>query len=358
MNGRERVLAMIEGQPTDCLPLMPITMMFAADRIGKPYGEYAADYRVLVEGQLRTAEEFDFDYVSCISDPTREATDCGAAIEFFDDQPPAVEEAHARLADKTELAKLTIPDPLGGGRMHDRVKAAALFKEKVGGDKIIEGWIEGPVAEAADLRGINTLMMDFYEDPAFVNDLFAFAVEMELRFAQAQVDAGIDLMGVGDAAASLIGPELYEQYAWPYEKKLVDGLRAMGVRVRLHICGDTRPIFGGMGRLGCEIVDLDWMAPVDEARKAMGPDQVLLGNIDPVAVLRNGTPEGVYDAIAECHRQAGARYVVGAGCEVVRDTPPGNVHALRDYSRGQVLNYKVGTHGIEVGQGRRPKPTL
>ena len=100
MNGRERVLAMLEGRPVDRLPLMPITMMFAADRIGVPYGRYAADHRVMAEAQIRTAEEFDFDYVSGISDPAREAADCGAAIHFFDDQPPAIDEAHALLADK------------------------------------------------------------------------------------------------------------------------------------------------------------------------------------------------------------------------------------------------------------------
>ena len=56
MTSRERVLACLEGEPTDCLPLMPITMMFAADRLGVKYRDYAADYRVLVEGQLKTAE--------------------------------------------------------------------------------------------------------------------------------------------------------------------------------------------------------------------------------------------------------------------------------------------------------------
>ena len=34
MNGRERVLALLEGRPVDHLPCMPITMQFAADRIG------------------------------------------------------------------------------------------------------------------------------------------------------------------------------------------------------------------------------------------------------------------------------------------------------------------------------------
>ena len=333
MNGRERILARLAGQPVDHLPLMPITMMFAAEQIGAKYGAYAADHRVLVEAQLRTAEKFDFDFVSVISDPAREAADCGAKVEFFDNQPPAIVEDQARLADKTALVRMKIPDPLGGGRMTDRVQGVALFKEKVRGEKLIEGWVEGPCAEAADLRGINTLMLDFYDDPVFVRDLFEFIVAMELRFAGVQIEAGIDLMGVGDAAASLVGPQIYEEFVWPYEKKLVDGLHALGAKVRLHICGNTRSILGGMGRLGCEIVDLDFPAPVAEARAQMGPGQVLLGNIHQVKVLRDGTPASVTAAIAECHRQAGAGYIVGAGCEVPRDTPLENVFALRDYAR-------------------------
>lgn len=331
--GRQRVLSLLEGRQPDRLPLMPITMMFAADRLGVKYGQYAADYRTLVEAQIRTAEEFGFDHVSCVSDPAREATDCGAEAEFFEDQPPAIIEKRARLADKTDLAGLQIPDPLGGGRMNDRVRAADLFKQRVGNDKLIEGWIEGPIAEAADLRGLNTLMLDLIDEPAFVRDLFAFVVEMELRFARAQVQAGADIIGVGDAAASLIGPGLYEELVWPYEKLLVDGLHEMGTTVRLHICGQTRDLFEGMGKLGCAIVDLDSMAPIAEARQKMGSDPVLLGNIDPVAVLRDGTPDTVYAAIEECHRQAGPGYIVGAGCEVTRDTPLDNVRALRDYAR-------------------------
>lgn len=331
--GRQRILTLLEGQPKSGLPLMPITMMFAADRIGAKYRDYATDYRVLVKGQLQVAEEFDFDYVSCISDPAREAADCGAKVQFFDDQPPAIVESSARLEDKRELVRLTIPDPLGGGRMQDRVQAAALLKERAGSEKLVEGWVEGPCAEAADLRGINTLMMDFYDDPGFVRDLFEFVIEMELRFAKAQVDAGADLVGVGDAAASLVGPGIYQEFILPYEKKLVDGIHALGTKVRLHICGNTRPILEGMGQLGCEIVDLDSMVPLSEAREKMQPGQVLLGNIDPVKILKNGTPEQIQEALAECHRQAGAAYIVGAGCEIPRGTPLKNVHAMQQYAR-------------------------
>jgi MtaA/CmuA family methyltransferase len=333
MNSRERIIAHLEGRPVDRLPLMPITMQFAADLAGVKYGHYAADYRVLVEAQLRTVEKYDFDYVSVISDPAREAADCGADVQIFENQPPALKEDNAFLADKTKLATLKAPDPLGGGRMTDRVKGAALFKEKVGQDKFIEGWVEGPIAEGADLRGINAIMLDFFDDSKFIEDLFEFVVAMELRFAKAQLDAGVDIIGLGDAAASLVGPEIYYQYVWPYEQKLVTGIHALGGKVRLHICGNTSRILAGMGKLGCAIVDLDYLADLGAGRAQMGPGQVLLGNIEPVGVLRNQTPAQVYAAVEACHRAAGPRFIVGAGCEVPRDTAEANVRAMCDYAR-------------------------
>jgi len=333
MTGRERVLAAIDGRATDHLALMPITMMFAADIAGVHYREYATDCRVLADAQIRTAEKFGFDYVSAISDPAREASDLGAAIEWFDDQPPAIIESRALLADKGTLLKTHLPDPSSGRRMSDRVKAIELLAIQAGGEKMVEGWVEGPCAMAADLRGLNTLMLDFFDDPAFVTDLFEFVTGMELRFAQAQVNAGASLIGVGDAAASLIGPKVYQQFVFPYERRLIQGIRALGVKARLHICGSTRKLFSEMGKLGADIIDLDSMAPLSEAREVMGPSQVLLGNIDPVRVLRDGDADSVERAIGECHRAAGERYIVGAGCEVPRGTPPENVRAMAHYAQ-------------------------
>ena len=333
MNSKERMLAMFDGKPVDHLPVMPITMMFAAGQAGVKYRDYAMDYRVLVSTQLTVSEKFDFDYVTCISDPGREAADLGAKIEIFEDHPPAIVESEALLTDKTTLLKLKTPDPLGGGRMHDRVKAAALFKEKVGNEKLIEGWIEGPCAEAADLRGINHLMTDFYDDPQFVKDLFEFNNQTALVFAKAQIDAGVDMIGVGDAAASLVGPQIYKEFVWPYEIKLMQGLRALGTRIRLHICGKTHKYFKEMGALHCDTVDLDWMNPISQARAEMGPDQVLSGNIDPVAVVKNSTAEQVWKAIQQCHHDAGARYIAAAGCEIPLGTPEENLRALVEYAK-------------------------
>jgi MtaA/CmuA family methyltransferase len=333
MNGRERILAMIEGQPTDCLPAMPITMTFASRLLGVNYREYCTDYKVHAEGQVRVATEFDIDYVSAISDPAVESTDCGSQTVWYDDDPPANNETQALLTDKTKLDSLAIPVIKAGTRMMNRVNCIAELKRCIGHEKAVEGWIEGPAAEGADLRGINNLMLDFYDDPNFVEKLFEFVLAMELKFAAAQVAAGADIIGIGDAAASLVGPQIYNEIVWPFEKKMVEGVQKLGAKARLHICGNTRRILAGMGTLGCGIVDLDYFSSLEEGRRAMGKSQVLLGNIDPVRVLRNGTPEQVRDAIEECHLHAGARYIVGAGCEVVRDTPHDNLRALIEYAK-------------------------
>ena len=68
----------------------------------------------------------------------------------------------------------------------------------------------------------------------------------------------------------------------------------------------------------------------------MGPDQVLLGNIDPVKVLKEGTAADVIEGLSRCYEAAGPRYIAGAGCEVPPDTPPENVKAMAEFARTAV----------------------
>jgi uroporphyrinogen-III decarboxylase len=52
-------------------------------------------------------------------------------------------------------------------------------------------------------------------------------------------------------------------------------------------------------------------------------------------MLQMGTPEQVAAAVEDCHRQAGPRFIVGAGCEVPPDTPPANLLELTRYARSR-----------------------
>lgn len=326
MTSKERIFATLAGKPVDRPAAMPLTMMWAADLIGVPYKTYATSAEAQARGQIEAARVAGFDHVSVISDPCCEAADLGAAIYYPDDAPPAIIEESALLADPATLARLRPRDPHHpGSRMANRVQAVRLLREQIGDTHIIEGWIEGPCAESADLRGINTLMMDYFDDETFVNDLATFAVDNAIRFAQAQIEAGADIIGVGDAAASLVGPAIYEEFVLPHERRLVDAIHALGGRVRLHICGNTSQMLAGMGSLGCEIIDLDTSVDMGQARDIMGPSQVLLGNVHTVNTVKNGTPEDLLRELEECRKKTRGSWIAGAGCEIPRGSALANV---------------------------------
>src|SRR5690349_19974136 len=138
MTVRERILAVLSGAQPIRLPFMPITMMFAAQHIGAKYRAYACDHRVLAEAQIRTADTFGFIYVSVISVPVLEAADLGAAVEQFEDQPPASIETRALLAEQRRLIGLRPPDLTSAPRMLVLINSVPLLRERAGRDQIVE----------------------------------------------------------------------------------------------------------------------------------------------------------------------------------------------------------------------------
>ena len=84
--------------------------------------------------------------------------------------------------------------------------------------------------------------------------------------------------GIGDAAASLVGADLYERHVLPHEQKLIAAIHEAGAWAKLHICGNISTIVGQMAQTQADILDVDWMVPLDKARDQVGPDVTLCGN--------------------------------------------------------------------------------
>ena len=326
MNSYERYMAVVQGGSSDILPRVPILMAFAADYIGSNYGQFAADHRVLVEANLRCVKDFDFDQVSAISDPYRETHGFGGEIEFVEDGVPRL--LAPPLQDAKDLSILKRPNPYESERMLDRVKAVEALAQKVKGEYSILGWVEGPAAEAADLRGAMNFLIDLMDDPEFCRSLMALCAEVGAEFAIAQLKAGADTIGIGDAIASQVSPETYAELIFPYEKELVDRIHAAGGLVKLHICGDITHLLPKIKELGVDILDLDWMVDVGYAREVMGRDTVLVGNLDPVADVQYGNPEDIARKMQQLYEAAGNPFLAGAGCEIPIGTPFANLKAL------------------------------
>jgi MtaA/CmuA family methyltransferase len=337
MTSLERVRQVIAGQPADQLPAQPMVMMFAARRAGMTFLDYTRDGRKMAEAQLRVAEEFALDCLLTCSDPAREVMDIAGpdSLDWFPDQGPVINEDRAALADKSRLRQFRVPDPLGGGRMHDRIQGIELMRRQAGPGMSIVGWVEGPLALAQELRGLNRIMLDLVDDPVFVADLLDFCAAVAEQYAAAQIAAGADTIGMSDAAASLIGPAYYRQFLLPRQLRVLRSIKSRSpvTITRLHMCGQTGPLLDAMRELPADIFELDFPVDLPAARTRLGPNRVISGNVSTVTDLLTGTPADVYQAAARCHAASGRYHIVNSGCEVSPRTPPENLHALVEYAR-------------------------
>jgi MtaA/CmuA family methyltransferase len=326
MNSLERYMAMLNGRTMDIVPRIPILMQFAAEYIGSNYGAFASDFNVLVDSNIRCAQDFGMDQLSAISDPYRETQGFGAKIIYSPNSVPKCESYP--LEKSKDISLLSRPDPHSSGRMLDRVRAIELYKEKFGGEYSIMGWIEGPVAEAADLRGVGNFLIDLIDDPDYASELMDLCTEVGIEFALAQVEGGADTIGVGDAIASQVSPDIYEKFILPREKKIVSAIKEAGAFVRLHICGDITHLLKGIAGLEIDIIDVDHMVDMKKVRQTLGTPVVLAGNIDPVSGVKRADPDSIRDRLTAIYDDVGNPFMVNAGCEIPPGTPFENLKSL------------------------------
>jgi MtaA/CmuA family methyltransferase len=280
--------------------------------------------------QLKASRDFGIDMLLTCSDPAREVIDLAGegSVRWYPDQPPAIDEGNPALKDKTRLARLNEPDPAGPGRMGDRVRAIDTMRREAGDGAVIVGWVEGALALSAELRGINAIMTDFYDDADFVAELMDFCADVAIGYMRVQIDAGADSIGMSDAAASMIGPEFYEEFLWPRQMRILAAIRDMGAMTRLHMCGCTDPLLEQMEKLPVDVYELDFMTDVARAREVLGPDRVICGNVDTISTMLYGGVDEVREAAERARTICGERHVISPGCEVAPETPPENVREL------------------------------
>lgn len=312
MNSRERVYARLAGKPVDKIPNMNLYMHIVAREAGASYREFVQNYRKLAEGNLICAEKYGADHVGVISDPMREASAYGTDVVFPEDGVPYAKQS--LITGNFDLSVLNRFDPLESAQTLDRIRGCELLRQKVGQDYPVIGWIEGCIAEAADLRGLSELLEDLAEEESYLAELFEILSAQQKRFAKAQIDAGADIIGIGNAAASLIGPVLYKKYGLSWDKAIVDYIHSCNARVKLHICGNITPLLELLREVGPDILDIDWMVDFSHAVKVFeGSRTAASGNVDPVAVLMQGTPEYVESQVRHCISVGSATTLLAAG---------------------------------------------
>ncbi|HBM16960.1 MAG TPA: hypothetical protein DD381_11535 [Lentisphaeria bacterium] len=325
MNSYTRYINTVKGLPVDFIPRVPILMHFASEYIGASYKQFASDHNVLAEANIRCAEDFGFDQLSCICDSSRETHGFGAEVTYLEETVP---KATYLLEETKNLNILKKPNPYKSERMFDQIQAVKLYNEKYKGQYSILGWVEGPASCATELRTMTNFAIDLIDDPPFTEDLMDLCTDVEIEFALAQVKEGCDTIGVGDAVASQVSPDLYNNLILPREKKLIKAIQDAGAYVKLHICGNITHLLPCIAELNVDLIDIDHMVDVAKVREYLGKKVVITGNLDPVQDILFGKPEKIMDGFRRVYEKAGNPYMINAGCEIPPKTPFENLKAL------------------------------
>jgi len=305
-------------------------MHFIARYAGGNYAKFASDYRFLVEANLRALDDFDIDMVGLISDPYRETSAFGARIVFIPEGVPRC--LDLVIKNEEDVRNLQRPDVYKCERTLDRILGAGLLSKRTNGNVSVIGWIEGPLAEACDLAGIEQFMMMLMMDPDTANLLMDKCMLTAKDFAKAQIEAGCDVIGMGDAICSQIDPVTYDVFVKERHREIISFIHERGAKVKMHICGDITHLLPSLKDLGIDILDIDWQIDPQHAFEIMGQNVIRCGNIDPRFVMDKSAEEIHSTCKLLCDKEKGRKFILSAGCEIIVTTPHENLLAMRKAS--------------------------
>jgi uroporphyrinogen decarboxylase len=301
MNSVERVRTAIALRPPDRVPVDLHNFQPAAWATGLPLSQVFRDGALLAEAMLTAWREFGHDMLLLENGTACNAQACGVQVIYRDDAAPATHEPLIKTL--AQVADLPVPDPYTTFPMCEILKATRILAKEIGD----QAWIcaradQGPMDLAAQLRGISDLMMDIAVEaqPELIHALLDYARRVGTRYAFALIECGGHSTSIGEPVAgpSMLSPKHYQKYPWVHEKRMVDELKAHGILLHNHICGNTLPIIDPFIATGAAVLEIDHKTNLRVARDHARGRTTLLGNID-TGLLATGTPAEVEDACRE-----------------------------------------------------------
>lgn len=321
LTGRQRISAAFKKTFTDQDPQIdrvaayPFTGQCNAQLVGASIREFLLDSKVFVKAQVAAYERYKPDILLMQWDLLTDVEALGNELRFPEDS--LCISTRLALEDKGRLSSLRLVDPTRDGRLPGYLEALVETR-KIVTDAAVSSVIAGPWTIAIGLRGAANLLRDAMKDADYVHELMRFCTQQSTRFGEALVEQRIGPnYSEAPASCSLISPDMYRTFIFPYHKQIVDHFRKKNVGVGLHVCGYTEPILMDMVNTGVTNISIDAPTDLGKAAEVARGKAVLIGNVD-TNLFFSGTKEDMAQAIKRCLELApeDSGYILASGCEV------------------------------------------
>ncbi len=268
-------------------------------------------------------KRFEPDGIFFMMDLAVEANALGLPVRFPLWESPSVE--YPLVKATTDLNQFLSLDPLKDGRVAAFIETMRLMSAHL--DMLKGAYVVGPFTLAGLLMGANDIAMATITDKETVLGVLEFCVGTISRYAKALEAAGCDMIAIVEPTAVMLSPQSFRQFSGQFIKRLIDNLSVFTI---LHICGDTSHLVSEMVGTGARGLSLDSLVDLSEVANELPDDVYLIGNVDPVRVMLQETPEGVNKAVHELLERMAPHenFILSTGCDLPPETPLENIEAF------------------------------
>ncbi|MBI3949266.1 MAG: uroporphyrinogen decarboxylase [Acidobacteria bacterium] len=328
----DRLLRACRRQPVD---RPPVWLMRQAGRYLKEYQEVRNRVSFLqlcqtpdlaVEVSLQPYRILAVDAVILFSDILIPLQAMGAPV-VFDDEGPRITEP-VRTARQIEA--LSVPDPVDA--MPYVFEIIRRLRQELRGAVPLIGFAGAPwtlatyLVEGGGSKNFAAIKALAYSEPNLLHQLLDKLARAISLYLNAQIEAGAQVMQLFDTWAGELSPEAYEEFALRYERQVIERLRRNQAPAILYIngCGN---ILEKMATSGADVLSLDWRVDLADARRRVGDQVALQGNVDPGVLL--GSRERVEEITRETlNKGGGVGHILNLGHGILPNTPVENAQAF------------------------------
>jgi len=331
MTGFKRIQKALNGEWPDRRPVMLHNFMMAAAEAGYNMKTFRRNPQNAADAFIQSVEKYNLDGIMIDFDTTLLAGAIGVPVDYPDNEPARIPKG--LITSWEQMNDLEEVDISKNERVQVWLETCRLIKSHFGDEVFVRGNCDqAPFSIASMVRGAQEWMLDLIAPGEEVIQLLEYCTKVSCQFIDLMVPTGVDMVSNGDSPAGpeMISPEMYREFALPYEKKLVEVAHGHGLPYINHICGNTDLIIEDMLKSGTDGLELDYKTDVHLILKHLGHSNLFIGNIDPSGVLAFGNTQTVRiktSELLEIYKDS-PRLVVNAGCAIPAETPSENIKEL------------------------------
>jgi uroporphyrinogen decarboxylase len=338
MTNKERIEALLKGQPVDHVPLYPFILGFSARNVGYPLATIYSDPQKSFEAQLWTQEQYGFDWGPVYGYASYGTWEFGGKIKMPEsnyEQAPS----HTTFPVQSEedIDKLQLPNVITDGCLPLAMEFSHLQAKQGTPITLVFG---GNFTIAGNICPVEKLCRWMLKKPELAHHILRLATDHIVDAVKYWADTFGSEQVIAQiweplASNDIISPRQFERFVLPYMQESGEKILSMGIKhIFYHICGEQNlnlPYWAQMPMGDPGICSVGSQIEITTAIEYLGDKAIIAGNIEP-HLLQTGTPQQVYELCRkaiEAGKKAPRGFMLMSGCETPPETPPYNIYLMR-----------------------------